>query len=479
MKDDWNEGSNFMTSMRSPNINKSKISNSLNLEFELSKNNVEKDFQFVSTDENYKIQSRSLDDKVIGSSVRNLIKESIIIEKEYEKNESPSIWSSLSNKISNIKNNIKYNIITTNSYVNFSNLKYVKIFDKIFTENEIKNGKLNDSLATLFQMTYRSEFPQLIHPNKVYTSDCGWGCMIRVAQMMLAKAVLENKIYRLKKNLRKISIDEEILSKLRIETLLMFFDCNLKIDDVRESQDFEYFYKSFLKLIKEEENNRKNEKAERERIKLSQDKIINNFEFLASQHEKNSVMYAYEIIPPFSIQNICKLGASCDKFPGNWYSDVLMGSIFSRLNDQFKAIDNMKILNFNEGIIDENVILENCFEEVKCLLDCESEIKISNNKSEDIDNDLGEFIKKLGEESPNENNLCNECRDKILSRYQKENNSRKIIEKKKKLYELKKGGIILVSVRHGLGSISKEYFPSIRNLFSIPNNLGILGGRKS
>jgi len=40
-------------------------------------------------------------------------------------------------------------------------------------------------------ITYRSNFPNLMQDK--YASDVGWGCMIRVGQMMLAKGLQSHK----------------------------------------------------------------------------------------------------------------------------------------------------------------------------------------------------------------------------------------------------------------------------------------------
>jgi hypothetical protein len=215
-------------------------------------------------------------------------------------------------------------------------------------------------------------------------------------------------------------------------------------------------------------------------------------------------LFITEVTPPFSIQNICKLGIDYGKGAGVWFSDGIMSSIFYEINSEFKTIHNMEIILANEGIIDEETILETCFEELKCRSECDEWIKFLHREKNNLDslyfneekelgenydsNLIDEFIRKLSledrEKNYSQNNekilsnlpLCKNCENIYLNRDDFKN---KTIKKNNKVFIFKKGATLLISVRLGLESISKEYFDSIRHIYKIPYNLGIIGGKKN
>ena len=65
--------------------------------------------------------------------------------------------------------------------MNFGNKSYSSV------NSEFINQKINQ----LIYISYRNNYkPQINSKNKsIYNSDCGWGCMIRSSQMILARAI--------------------------------------------------------------------------------------------------------------------------------------------------------------------------------------------------------------------------------------------------------------------------------------------------
>ena len=72
---------------------------------------------------------------------------------------------------------------------------YVCVFTVVVFSDEGKSAEgvpphvadFIEHFYTLTWMTYRANFDQL--EGSVFTTDCGWGCMIRSGQMLLAQVI--------------------------------------------------------------------------------------------------------------------------------------------------------------------------------------------------------------------------------------------------------------------------------------------------
>lgn len=301
-----------------------------------------------------------------------------------------SFWG-LSNSLYNIKDFFKYNLISLNYKFNQNEKSFVHIYNKAYSIPNIEFMK--QKLKSLILISYRNNYkPQTNSKNNsIYNSDCGWGCMIRSTQMIMARAIYKIFKYEIRKSDQKL--DKNFLIK---SVIYFFLDNNLKLLKNRKGKENTYFG------------------------------MENYISKLKSYNENNIFKTKREICsiePPFSIQKICIMGEIFGKTCGEWFSDYDLPKILDYINVGFNVFPNVKIIHNNSNL-DICKLIESCFKEIS--------------KEKEVEN----YIIYNG-----------------------------------KRYIFGKMGIIFISLRLGLESISDDYFPSIKKIFDCKEFLGFLGGK--
>ena len=127
-------------------------------------------------------------DKIQNFDRKNTYKSNMSLPSDSIKN--MSFWQAIKLKLSNIKNQIifNYNIFSAPYNLEYSSSKLekeIQIFDTKYTDHE----KLLNQLKNIPWFSYRKDFDQIVDEDNIYTSDAGWGCMIRASQMILAQGL--------------------------------------------------------------------------------------------------------------------------------------------------------------------------------------------------------------------------------------------------------------------------------------------------
>jgi hypothetical protein len=356
-------------------------------------------------------------------------------------NKTLSFWQMVKLKLNDIKNHLifNYNIFSTqNTLVDISQTlsKEIQIFDIKY----LKQEELLNKLKNIPWFSYRENFEQIKEDeNIVYTSDAGWGCMFRASQMILAQGLF--KLYNLKNLYEFINQFFAYFYDNKIPIKFMCKPQKEKQEKNNKEEDNKNIFESFEIIEKE------NKLFDLSFIDLSSE-MIHGLENM-SERKSNSEY----IIPPFSIRNLIKFEKYSNKFGkklGEWFSNYdtirLICTINKRMNSHKDC--NFKVLNFNEGVIKINEIINNCLEEFE------------------EDKDLSDFeILSLS---------SIECADIVNNNLE---NDKYIFNKKKYIFKHK--FILFVSVRHGLYTLEEDYYDEVLKVFDIETNIGMIGGKNT
>ena len=235
----------------------------------------------------------------------------LIINKAYkQKNNIPSIKSYITSIYYN-KNTTKYkfdkNTFESPCYIFDENIEKISI-----------NSDINFSKNFFLYMSYRSGFETLKNVGSGdYTSDCGWGCMLRCCQMMLSRGIIKRELYKMNKidnsnkDITDLDLDIDILN-LKKDMLCLFSDKFIPFELLKNNRFLSELYKKYC------------------------------------ANEKN-----YEMIPPYSIYTLCKLSRSS----GVYTSDLKIIKCFIEINEQLFS-NYFRIVHFENGEIKRKTIFE-------------------------------------------------------------------------------------------------------------------------
>ena len=359
-------------------------------------------------------------------------------------NKKISFWEALKLKLSDFKNKIifNYNIFSTSSNLNYTSTltKEIQIFDEKYTEHE----KLLNKLKNIPWFSYRKDFEQIKNKDDIYTSDAGWGCMLRASQMILAQGLCkissidklnvfinqylayfyDNKIPI--KLMSKKEKNNDIKKEEEIKNEDKKINTNNEIYDDFEVIDKEkYFAFSFIDVSSE---------------------MINGLENMSKRRSDKEYL-----IPPFSLRSLIKVEKHINKDGkkvGEWFSNYDTIRLIQIINQEMnsKKDCDFQVLNFNEGVIYIEDIIKNCFEEY-----------IPNKDAQEF-----ELLTLSNSESDDNFNI---------------DNDQYIYNDKK--YQFKKKFIMFISVRHGLYLLDEDMYSDVLKIFDIETNIGFIGGKNT
>ena len=308
-----------------------------------------------------------------------------------DNNNTLSFWETVKLKFNDIKNHIlfNYNIFSSpNNLINISQSLSTQI--QIFDIKYSKQEDLLNRLKNIPWFSYRENFEQIKDEQNIYTSDAGWGCMLRASQMILAQGLCR---------LNNINDLFDFISKF----FAFFYDNKIPI--------------KYMCKPKKQENKEDKKKEKENKEKENEKNIFNSFEIIDKDSDLLNISFIHLtsemveglenmsernsdkefIIPPYSIRNFIRVQKHINKNGkqvGEWFSNYDTIRLITTINKKMNSNKDcdFKVINFNEGVIRINEIIKECFEEYKDEIIKEQEndfdiLSLSNIEFSDIVND--------------------------------------------------------------------------------------------
>ena len=412
----------------------------------------------------FSIVSKCEDNNLFNSGSDNSLSSSNPSDKEIRTSDiinKISIWETIKQQLSNFKNQIifNFNIFTglKNFNLNSQDLpEKIQIFDEKYSKQD---EKLINLLKNIPWYSYRKDFYQIKEKDVIYTSDAGWGCMLRASQMILSEGLC--KLFSLKDLPTFINeyfsyfydnkIPVKLLSKSKIEVDNSKSETFSKKEE-KKIEKKDDLYNDFLIV------NDSSKESRNSFVEISME-LIKGLEHMTNRNKNQKYITA-----PYSIRNYVKKQKEISpngKKVGQWFSNYDVIKLITKINEEMFTNDDcdFKVINFDEGTIYIEDIIKECFEE---------EVEKENmGKSED----------SKGFEVVSMSNI--QKKDILFEEHVNKNYKSKLYIFDDKRYKLKHKFLLFISVRHGLYNLDEEIFNDVLKIFDIKTNLGLIGGKSS
>ncbi|KAI5625932.1 cysteine protease ATG4D [Silurus asotus] len=236
-------------------------------------------------------------------------------------------------KLMSAWNNVKYGWSVKSKTV-FNKTSPLILMGQSFilnSEEEVERFRL--AFGSRVWLTYRKEFPQLDGSN--LTSDCGWGCMLRSGQMLLAQGLM---LHHLPRNWRwpdcpqLTDVDFEVLrprSPSRPSGISM--------------PSFSSTWSSSGSKKRVSSSNLKGDDSQTE-----------------SRHRRLVSWFGDEPAAPFGVHRLVELGKDSGKKAGDWYGPSLVAHILRKAVDKNTEFDDLVVYVAQDCTVYKGDVMQLC-----------------------------------------------------------------------------------------------------------------------
>ncbi|KAK7929982.1 hypothetical protein WMY93_006377 [Mugilogobius chulae] len=257
--------------------------------------------------------------------------------------EEPDEVDKLKAKFISAWNNVKYGW-TIKTKTSFNKISPVHILGQSFllnNEDEVERFRL--AFVSRIWMTYRKEFPQL--EGTSFTTDCGWGCMLRSGQMMLAQGLLVHLMPR-----DWIWPDAHQLSDVDFEV----FRSRSPVRAV--GIPIPSFATSRMHNTPEKTLTTDNlaRMSQRKRPEYSRDKQAEAI------HHKLLTWFEDQPDAPFGVHELVEIGKSSGKKAGDWYGPSIVAHIIRKAVAKTFVVHNLAVYVAQDCTVYKGDVVHQC-----------------------------------------------------------------------------------------------------------------------